>query len=237
MSIATRPAGDELAAPTVSDLTVFGHKVRVQVRGGVSRLTPLVLCFGIGASFDALDRLVAELGEDREIICFDVPGVGASPPPLLPYAFPQLATLVMRMLRQLGYDRVDVLGYSWGGAPAQQLAAKYPRKVRRVVLPCTGTGALMVPGNPRVLSRMLSPRRFRDPEYAASVAALLYGGTARARSDEVLEVFQHQLGGSRRGYLYQLLAGSVWTSLPFLWLIRQPTLVLVGEDFLGFAQD
>jgi pimeloyl-ACP methyl ester carboxylesterase len=36
--------------------------------------------------------------------------------------------------------------------------------------------------------------------------------------------------GSSRGYLYQLLAGVGWTSLPALPLIRQPTLVLAGND-------
>jgi len=78
---------------------------------------------------------------------------------------------------------------------------------------------------------MLSPRRFRDPEYAASIAALLYGGRARTRADEVLRLFREdQIGGSRRGYLYQLLAGSVWTSLSFLPLVRQPTLVMTGND-------
>lgn len=219
-------------ATATHDLVVAGHRVHVSVRSGTEeRAVPLVLCCGIGASLDVLDPLVEALDERLTIIRFDVPGVGSSPTPLLPYGFPQLAWLVARMLRQLGHDRVDVLGFSWGGALAQQLAAQYPRRVRRLVLLSTGTGALMVPGRPAVLGRMLSPRRFRDPEYAASVAALLYGGSARTRAHEVLDLFRHaQMGASRRGYLYQLLAGSVWTSLPFLPLIRQPTLVLTGDD-------
>jgi poly(3-hydroxyalkanoate) depolymerase len=215
---------------TAEERRVFGHRVRVEVRPGNRDRPPLVLCCGIGASLDVLQPLVDALDPDLEIVRFDVPGVGASPAPLLPYTFPQLATLVMRLLHDLGYDEVDVLGFSWGGALAQQLAAQYPRRVRRVVLLATGTGTLMVPGNPQVLSKMLSPRRFRDPEYAASIGALLYGGSARTRAGEVLDLFHRQLGGSRRGYLYQLLAGSVWTSLPFLWMIRQPTLVLAGDD-------
>src|ERR1700759_2239493 len=47
--------------------------------------------------------------------------------------------------------------------------------VRRLVLAATGPGALMVPARPAVLLRMLSPRRHRDPGYAARVAAHLYG--------------------------------------------------------------
>jgi pimeloyl-ACP methyl ester carboxylesterase len=36
--------------------------------------------------------------------------------------------------------------------------------------------------------------------------------------------------GPRRGYYYQLAASSGWSSLPFLRLIRQPTLVIAGDD-------
>jgi pimeloyl-ACP methyl ester carboxylesterase len=36
--------------------------------------------------------------------------------------------------------------------------------------------------------------------------------------------------GPPRGYLYQLTAGAAWTSLPFLPLLRQPTLVVAGDD-------
>jgi pimeloyl-ACP methyl ester carboxylesterase len=78
---------------------------------------------------------------------------------------------------------------------------------------------------------MITPRRFRDPGYAAGVAGLLYGGTARKHAGDILAVFKNQVsGGSLRGYLYQLAAGACWTSLPFLSLIRQPTLVLTGDD-------
>jgi pimeloyl-ACP methyl ester carboxylesterase len=36
--------------------------------------------------------------------------------------------------------------------------------------------------------------------------------------------------GSPRGYLYQLTAGAAWTSLPFLPLLRQQTLIMAGDD-------
>jgi len=36
--------------------------------------------------------------------------------------------------------------------------------------------------------------------------------------------------GSPRGYLYQLAAGAGWTSIPFLPLVRQPTLIMSGDD-------
>jgi poly(3-hydroxyalkanoate) depolymerase len=215
----------------MSTLAVGGQRLRVDVRAGDSARTPLLLCCGIGASFEVLQPLVDALDPRIEVIRFDVPGVGGSPVGRLPYRFPQLARLVTKMLDELGYSTVDVLGLSWGGALAQQLALQHSGRCRRLILVSTGTGMLMVPGSPSVLTKMLSPRRFRDPEYAVSMAAYLYGGSARTHLDEVQRLFRGQrVAGSRRGYFYQLAAGAGWTSLPFLPLIRQPTLVLGGDD-------
>lgn len=69
------------------------------------------------------------------------------------------------MLSELRMGVVDVLGLSWGGALAQQFAFQNPRRCRRLVLVATGTGAMMVPAQPRVLTKMLTPRRFSDPDY------------------------------------------------------------------------
>jgi poly(3-hydroxyalkanoate) depolymerase len=207
----------------------FGQTIRVSVKPGTG--IPLLLCNGIGAGFEVLEPLVDNLAVDRTVIRFDVPGTGGSPNSLLPYGFPYLAVVLGRMLDELSYDRVDILGLSWGGALAQQFAFQNPRRCRRLVLVSTATGALMIPGTPRVLSKMVTPRRFTDPEYLASIAASIYGGSADESSAAVVELFRHQLAsGSKRGYLYQLLAGSVWTSLFALPLIRQPTLIIAGTD-------
>jgi poly(3-hydroxyalkanoate) depolymerase len=131
----------------------------------------------------------------------------------------------------LGIGVVDVLGLSWGGALAQQFAFQNPRRCRRLVLVATGTGALMVPAHPRVLAKMATPRRFSDPDYAASIAGELYGGTVRAHGEDVARLFLQQLhAGSKMGYLHQLLAGSVWTSLFALPAVRQQTLIVAGTD-------
>jgi pimeloyl-ACP methyl ester carboxylesterase len=100
-----------------------------------------------------------------------------------------------------------------------------------VVLVSTGTGMLMVPARIGVLSKMVTPRRYRDPAYAEAIAAELYGGLMRRRPDELRHVvYERERLGSRVGYVLQLLAGVGWTSLPALPLIRQHTLVLAGND-------
>ena len=58
-----------------------------------------------------------------EVISFDAPGVGRSQTPRLPYTIDQIADVAGHVVDELGHDEVDVLGYSLGGAVAQQLAA------------------------------------------------------------------------------------------------------------------
>ena len=206
-----------------------GQRIRVRVRPGTG--VPLVICNGVGASLEVLDPFVEHLDPTTTVIRFDVPGTGESPTSLLPYGFPYLAWVLGRVLDKLGYGVVDVLGLSWGGALAQQFAFQNPRRCRRLVLVSTGTGAIMVPAHPRVLAKMLTPRRFVDPAYAAAIASDLYGGSVRHDGLGVARIFEEQVrAGSKIGYLHQLLAGSVWTSLIGLPAVRQPALIVAGTD-------
>ena len=211
------------------EVWIGGQRLRVEVRPGTG--VPLLLCNGIGASLDLLDPFVEALDADIPVVRFDVPGVGASPTPRQPYNFFLLARLVAKLMDRLGYDQFNVLGISWGGGLAQQIAFQMPRRCRQLVLVSTATGALIVPAKPQVLSKMITPRRYRDPDYAATIAAEIYGGKMRERPGAVRHVMNsHSNAGSRSGYLLQLLAAAGWASLPMLPLIRQPTLILSGTD-------
>ncbi|GAB3053234.1 poly(3-hydroxyalkanoate) depolymerase [Intrasporangium mesophilum] len=210
---------------------LLGHDVRVAVRPGTAPGPPLVLCNGIGASLDLLQPFVDQVDPRIEVVRFDVPGVGGSPMPKVAYNFPLLACFVGTLLDRLGYDRFDALGISWGGGLAQQLAFQFPRRCRRLVLVSTGTGMLMVPARFSVLRTMLTPRRYRDPAYAKAIAPELYGGRMRQQPGEVRHVvYEQERLGPGAGYYLQLLAGFGWSSLPALPLIRQPTLILAGND-------
>jgi poly(3-hydroxyalkanoate) depolymerase len=219
--------------PYVRTLTAAGRTLRVAVRPGTDRSTPpLLMMNGIGASLEVLQPFVDALGDRRTVIRFDVPGVGGSPRPVVPYNLATFSPVVAGVLRRLELDDpVDVLGLSWGGGLAQHFAVQYRRRVRRLVLAATGTGTLMVPAHPRVLGRMLTPRRHRDPEYARQIAGQIYGGTVRTDPERAARALHTATRvGPKRGYYYQLAASTGWTSLPFLRLIRQPTLVIAGDD-------
>jgi poly(3-hydroxyalkanoate) depolymerase len=223
---------------SLRDLAVDGQVLRVAIRPGRrswrgpgGRPVPLLMINGIGASLELLEPFVAALDPAIEVVRFDVPGVGGSPMPARPYRFTGLCRLIGRMLTTLGYEQADVLGISWGGGVAQHFAFARRSRCRRLVLVSTGTGALMVPAKPAVLARMITPRRYLDRQYLTAIAGDLYGGSARTDPEAVAAAMNaHNRVGSAAGYLYQLAAGAGWTSVPFLPLLRQPTLIVSGDD-------
>lgn len=208
---------------------VDGQLLRVGIRHGSSNRPPLMMFNGIGANLELAAPFMAAL-EDTTGIIFDVPGVGGSPNPVFPYRPSTLARLAKRLGEILGHDRLDISGVSWGGGLAQQFAFQYPSVCRKLVLAATAPGITMVPGAPNVLSKMVSPRRYTDPGYMRTIAADIYGGDFRKDSTLINRHAAAMKGASQYGYFLQLFAMSGWTSLPWLWMLRQPTLIMAGTD-------
>ena len=88
----------------------------------------------------------------------------------------------------------------------------------------------MAAAAPSVLLKMATPRRYREPGYMNAVAGRIYGGAFRDSPGLAREVLRHVRWSSDYGYSLQLLAAAGWTSLPWLALLTQPTLVMVGRD-------
>ena len=209
---------------------VDGQPLRVGIRPGLTERPPLLLFNGIGANLELADPFTAALG-DIETVIFDVPGTGGSPKPMLPYRFSTIATLANRLMMQLCYTgQLDVLGVSWGGALAQQFARQYPQRCRRLVLAATSPGAVMIPGRLSVISKLISPRRYFDPEHLNKIGPSLYGGVFRKKPELLHEHGRHIRPPRGLGYVYQLLAGWGWTSIHWLRRLSQPTLVMAGAD-------
>jgi pimeloyl-ACP methyl ester carboxylesterase len=113
---------------------------------------------------------------DTTAIIFDLPGIGGSPLPALPYRPSGIARLSAGLVAHLGYDQIDVAGVSWGGGMAQQLAHQFPKLCRRLVLAATSPGAIMVPGKPHAVLKLATPRRYLDKDYMRKSASEIYGG-------------------------------------------------------------
>lgn len=223
-----RTAGTD-AVLDVRMIDVEGQMLRVGVREGPAGKPPLLMLNGIGANLEFGAPFIGAL-KDTGAIIFDVPGVGGSPMPALPYRPSTLARMAKRLVRTLGHEVVDVSGVSWGGGMAQQFAWQYPRMCRRLVLAATAPGWTMVPGSPSVLSKMASVRRYTDAGYMRSIAADIYGGAFRTDPTLIGRYASAMKGATNGGYALQLLAMTGWTSLPWLWRLKQPTLVMAGTD-------
>lgn len=225
---------DKESGMMIGMMSIEGQLLRVGIKVAKTPeaefSTPMLLFNGIGANLELVAPFLHELPE-RDAIIFDVPGAGRSPPPTGPYRLRWPARLAEMLLRELDVDeQCDVMGVSWGGGLAQQFAISYPRRVRKLILAATAMGIPMLPGRPSVLVKMVDPRRYFDKKYMARVAPQLYGGDLRRDPDAIELFLAHARGGSKRGYRYQLMAMFGWSSLPWLWRIRQPTLVLAGTD-------
>lgn len=174
-----------------------GLQIAMRVQGEGD---PLLLINGMTRPMRSWDRFTRELHE-RTVVSFDAPGLGGSPTPPLPLSIPGLAALAVAVLDAAGLDAVDVLGFSHGGAVAQQVARDAPDRVRRLILVSTSCGVGATPG--------------RRGETLHALGTPSAGGYPWPFPDPL-------------GLLWQSLAFSSWSSIPFLGAIRAPTLVVCG---------
>jgi pimeloyl-ACP methyl ester carboxylesterase len=205
-----------------------GHRVHVKATGDGD---PLLLITGLGGSTDQW-RPFAQQFQNRRVIRFDVPGMGLSSATFAPISVVGVAELAVAVLDWLEVESADVVGYSYGGAVAQQLAFAYPERVGRLVLAATNCGVGAVPGSFAAMASLASPLRYYSPTYFDRNAAALYGGmTGRDLSmRRRMMAERHRHPPSAYGYSMQLLGTLGWSSLPFLSRIPHDTLVICGDD-------
>ncbi len=208
-------------------VTAAGLRLRV---GGHGTGRPLLLITGIGAHMDMWTPF-ARLAGDRQLIAFDAPGTGLSQRPRLPLRMKGLARVVGALLDVLGFERIDVLGYSWGGGLAQELAHRAPDRVRRLVLCATAPGLGGSPPRPMAALMLSTPARYYHPRLLALTVPYIAGGRT-AREPAVLATHageRLQRPPDLLGYAFQLYAVTGWSSLPWLHRLPHRTLVIAGE--------
>ncbi len=191
---------------------------------------PLLLLHGLMVTGDMFQPVVAALATQHRLIIPDLRGHGRSTHLPGPYSPRHLAADLARLLDQLGVERADVLGYSHGGAVAQQFALDHPQRLRRLVLGCTYAcnmltrrecvEGLLLPW----LIRLLGPRFL--------VASMLHsgaGGGPRLSSDG--ERWLVEMTSSNRKAQMVAAAGemTVFDSRQRLKELAAPTLVIAGS--------
>jgi pimeloyl-ACP methyl ester carboxylesterase len=189
-------------SPGIADSDMFVLSIgglRIATRNTGSG-DPVLLLNGMSRPMESWAPFAGAL-RDRTVIAYDGPGVGASETPVVPHSMPMLSNIAAQVLDAVGIEKVDVVGYSHGGAVAQQLAIGHPTRVNRLVLLATACGIGAVPGHPRDVTQvLLTPNR----------------ETRWPRPDPL-------------GLLWQIAAISTWSSIPVLGCIEAPTLVVCGD--------
>jgi pimeloyl-ACP methyl ester carboxylesterase len=217
------------AGEPVSETIVgwYGGEIFVRERGDGH---PLVMINGLGANTEMWGPSEERLSAVARTIVFDAPGAGRSSTPLWPPSIAGSARIVGDLLDKLGYDRVDVLGFSLGGLVAQQFARQAPRRVRRLALAATGCGWGSMPGTPEAITLLAMPLRYYSRTFSEQTNMLFSAADLKLMKRlPALTAARLRYPPSLLGYMSQLYAGVSWSSLPWLSSLGVPTLVVHGD--------
>ena len=194
------------------DGCVFNYEVR-------GSGPPLIFLNGSGSTIQAVGLLVDYFAKSFTVAIHDQRGLGKSSIPNGPYSMAQYAADAVAVADQLGWQTFDVLGISFGGMVAQELAVTYPERVIRMVLCCTSSGgdggssyplhelASLDPDIRADRSLTLSDTRFNDQWFLDHPEDEIYRRSTVVTSD----------AEKRRGELLQLEARrhhDVWDRIP-----------------------
>ncbi|GLS88925.1 alpha/beta hydrolase [Cypionkella aquatica] len=202
-------------------------------RGGV----PLVLLNHWGAVLDNFDPAIVDgLAATHHVIALNYRGIGLSDGSA-PVTIDEMARDAIATIRALGFDQIDLMGFSLGGFVAQDITLKAPELVRKLILtgtgPAGGTGIARVGAVswPLIIKSVLT---MRDPK-----TYLFFAGTKTGRA--AAKVFLARLterkadrdkGPSPRAFLRQLAAIKAWglQDPQDLGRLRIPVLVANGDN-------
>ena len=204
---------------------------------GPNTEVPLVVLNHWGAVLDDFDpRIINGLAKTRRVIAIDYRGIGGSGG-TSPMTVGEMADDAIGLIGALGFEKVDLLGFSLGGFVAQDVALKSPELLRRLIL--TGTGPAGGIGIERVgsVAWPLMIKGFltlRDPKFY-----LFFTSTANGR--QAASAFLKRLKERKKdrdksptpaAFLRQLQAITAWgkQAPQNLGRLHTPTLIANGDN-------
>lgn len=192
---------------------------------------PLLWITGFAISSQVFAPVIADYTGQFDCIRYDNRGAGRSPAPWRPTSIPELAADAVHLLDALGIDSAHVYGLSMGGMVAQEMAVRFPHRVRALVLGGTTHGGprAALP-SPAVLSA-LGSRGAPQAARAELVSRAVFSAPFRRDHPDVVAAHLRNLAAHRaslRGTLSHLAASTWHDTRARLGSIAAPTLVLHG---------
>ncbi len=202
----------------------------------------LLFCNGSGTTLATTGFLVDPFRRRFDVVAHDQRGMGRTAVPPGPYTMADYAADAGGLLDAVGWDRCRVVGVSFGGMVAQELAVTWPERVERLALLCTSPGGAGGASYPlheladlpdderaevsmRILDSRFTPEWLADHDLDRAIAQGMAARGSAPRS-----------AAQRRGEAAQLEARSHHDVTDRLHRITCPTLVACGR-FDGIAPE
>jgi pimeloyl-ACP methyl ester carboxylesterase len=209
--------------------------------GAAADSTPLLMIMGSSGTMDLWSpQFVEALAQGREVVVFDNRGMGETNDPGGAYEFSQLADDTAGLIKALGFDQMDVLGWSMGGDVALDLTVRYPKLVRRLVSYAGDAGgAHAVPMSKKTLA-VLTDTSGTPQERGMRLLTLLFPPAYRETNSAYAESFpipQEQAAPAAMALQDRAIGAwkGVWSGLKSM---SCPTLFVTGAgDVIAPAQN
>jgi pimeloyl-ACP methyl ester carboxylesterase len=193
---------------------------------------PVLLVMGLGLAATGWWRTIPVLARRFRVLSFDNRGCGRSARPRGPYTLAQLAEDAVAVLDAAGEQSAHVYGISLGGMVAQELALRWPERVRSLVLGATTAGGVEhEPPDRETVDFLQRCATMRPEEGVWASIPYVYGSALERAASRVAEDVEQRLRfpADRDGYRAQLAAASAHDTTGRLAAIAAPTLVLHGS--------
>lgn len=208
------------------------HLRQAEPVGGAGDKMPLV-CFHMSPHSGAYyDLFMAEMAQDRRVICPDTPGYGGSDAPDGQPTMDDYAGAMIEMLDALGLEQVDVLGFHTGAFVATAVAHAVPGRVRKMVLP--GLPYMGLEDRAKRIEMFSGDRPyFTEENYIQKRWDMGLKGRGGQSDDRFLALFAESLRAGVRGMNKGFLAVFSYDPDAVLPALEHPVLVPVPDEMLA----
>lgn len=195
---------------------------------------PLVIVPGWTANVDWFFRHIPIYSREYRVVAFDNRGSGRTDSPDIPYTMEMIVDDLAGLLDAIGIESAQIMGGSMGGMIAQEFTLRYPKRVRSLILACTGFGPThgVLTTDPEVIESFQHPKVLPPRESVMASLQLMMSqkfidgnpGLIAQMIDKFLEHPALPHGQMRQG---QAIGGfEIYDRLPG---IKAPTLVIHGS--------